>query len=111
MWAEILETLEDLNTALSEAKARGLEMTRAEAHYYTVKDKRAWELLEEGLSATAIGMVIKGEPEVSEALQHFHEMEVLYKNAVEAVNVFKLRLRVLESQYEREWSRAGMSNL
>lgn len=108
MWAEIQETLSNLDLALSEAKARGLEYSRAEAAYYSVKDRRVRELMDEGLSATAIGMVIKGEPEVSEALKHYHDMEVLYTNAKEAVNVYKLRLRVLENQYEREWSRAGM---
>ena len=108
MWAEILETLEDLNTALSEAKARGLEMSRAEAHYYSVKDRRVRELMDEGLSATAIQMVIKGEPEVNESLKHYRDMEVLYKNALEAILLYKKRLDTLREQYEREWSQAGM---
>ena len=108
MWAEIQDTLEDLNTALSEAKARGLEMSRAEAHYYSVKDRRVRELMDEGLSATAIQMVIKGEDEVNEALHHFRDMEVLYKNALEAILIFKKRLDTLREQYEREWSQAGM---
>lgn len=108
MWAEIQETLSSLDLALSEAKARGLEYSRAEAAYYSAKDRRVRELMDEGLSATAISLVIKGEESVNDKLQHFRNMEVLYKNALEAVNVYKLRLRVLESQYEREWSRAGM---
>lgn len=108
MWAEIQETLSNLDLALSEVKARGLEYSRAEAAYYSAKDRRVRELMDEGLSATAISLVIKGEESVNDKLQHFRNMEVLYKNALEAVNVYKLRLRVLESQYEREWSRAGM---
>ena len=108
MWVQIQETLSSLDDALAKTRKRGLEMTRAEAAYYSVKDRRVRELMDEGLSATAIGMVIKGEPEVTEALKHYHDMEVLYTNAKEAVNVYKLRLRVLENQYEREWSRAGM---
>ena len=108
MWAEIQETLSNLDLALSEAKARGLEYSRAEAAYYSAKDRRVRELMDEGLSATAISLVIKGEESVNDKLQHYRDMEVLYKNALEAVNVYKLRLRVLENQYEREWSRAGM---
>ena len=108
MWAEIQETLSNLDLALSEAKARGLEYSRAEAAYYSAKDRRVRELMEDGLSATAIQMIVKGEESVNDKLQHYRDMEVLYKNALEAVNVYKLRLRVLESQYEREWSRAGM---
>ena len=108
MWAEIQETLSNLDLALSEAKARGLEYSRAEAAYYSAKDRRVRELMDEGLSATAISLVIKGEESVNDKLQYYLDMEVLYKNALEAVNVYKLRLRVLESQYEREWRRAGM---
>ena len=108
MWAEIKETLSNLDLALAQAKTRGLEYSKAEAAYYTAKDRRVRELMDEGYSATAIGMIVKGEESVNDKLQHFRNMEVLYKNALEAVNVYKLRLRVLESQYEREWSRAGM---
>ena len=108
MWAEIQETLSNLDLALAQAKTRGLEYSKAEAAYYTAKDRRVRELMDEGYSATAIGMIVKGEESVNDKLQHFRNMEVLYKNALEAVNVYKLRLRVLESQYEREWSRAGM---
>ena len=108
MWAEIQETLSNLDLALAQAKTRGLEYSKAEAAYYSAKDRRVRELMDEGLSATAISLVIKGEESVNDKLQHYRDMEVLYKNALEAVNVYKLRLRVLESQYEREWSRAGM---
>ena len=108
MWAEIQETLSNLDLALAQAKTRGLEYSKAEAAYYTAKDRRVRELMDEGYSATAIGMIVKGEESVNDKLQHYRDMEVLYKNALEAVNVYKLRLRVLESQYEREWSRAGM---
>lgn len=108
MWADIQETLSNLDLALTQAKIRGLEYSKAEAAYYTAKDRRVRELMEDGLSATAIQMIVKGEESVNDKLQHFRNMEVLYKNALEAVNVYKLRLRVLESQYEREWSRAGM---
>lgn len=108
MWAEIQKTLSSLDLALAQAKTRGLEYSKAEAAYYTAKDRRVRELMEDGLSATAIQMIVKGEESVNDKLQHFRNMEVLYKNALEAVNVYKLRLRVLESQYEREWSRAGM---
>ena len=108
MWAEIQETLSNLDLALAQAKTRGLEYSKAEAAYYSAKDRRVRELMDEGYSATAIGMIVKGEESVNDKLQHYRDMEVLYKNALEAVNVYKLRLRVLESQYEREWSRAGM---
>ena len=110
MWAEIQETLSNLDLALSEAKARGLEYSRAEAAYYSAKDRRVRELMEDGLSATAIQMIVKGEESVNDKLQHCRDMEVLYKNALEAILVYKKRLDVLREQYAREWSRAGMDD-
>ena len=110
MWAEIQETLSNLDLALSEAKARGLEYSRAEAAYYSAKDRRVRELMEDGLSATAIQMIVKGEESVNDKLQHYRDMEVLYKNALEAILCYKKRLDVLREQYAREWSRAGMDD-
>ena len=109
MWAEIQETQASLDLALAKAKQRGLEMNIAEAHYYTVKDNRVRELIEEGKSGTVIAMIIKGEPDVNEAMKRFHDYQVLYKNACEAINVYKKRLDTLREEYEREWSRAGMN--
>ena len=96
-----------LDLALKEAVARGRAMTAAEAKYYTVKDIRVRQLMEDGLSATAINMSIKGEPEVNEAMHQYHDFEVEYKNACEAINVYKLRMRILESEIERDWVQAG----
>ena len=109
MWDEIQATIADLDLALAKAKERGLLMNQSEAHYYTVKDERVRELMEEGKSGTVISMIIKGEPDVCEAMKAYHDYQVLYKNAVEAVNCFKKKLDVLREEYEREWSRAGQS--
>lgn len=109
MWDEIKKTQADLDTALAKAKERGLLMNKAEAHYYTVKDERVRELMEEGKSGTVISMIIKGEPDVCEAMKAYHDYQVLYRNAQEAINVYKRRLDTLREEYEREWSRAGQS--
>lgn len=106
MWDEIQQAQSDLDLALSKARERGQKMVVAEAHYYSVKDKRVRELMDEGYSASAIAMMIKGEPEVNEAMSEYHDYQVLYRNACEAINVFKLNLKLLENQYEREWEQA-----
>lgn len=107
LYQELRELERLLDLALKEAVARGRSMTAAEAHYYTVKDMRVRELMDENKSATIINMIIKGEPGVNEALHEYRNMEVEYKNACEAINVYKLRMRIIESQIEREWTQAG----
>lgn len=107
LYQEIIDTRKMLDIALKEAKARGVAMNAAEAKYYTVKDMRVRELIDENKSATVISMIIKGEPEVNAAMNEFHDLQVEYKNACEAINVYKKWLDYLREQYQREWSQSG----
>ena len=50
LWQEIQDTKRLLDIALKEAKARGIAKNAAEAKYYTVKDLRVRELMDEGKS-------------------------------------------------------------
>ena len=106
LWQEIQETKKLLDIALKEAKARGQAMNAAEARYYTLKDMRVRELMDENKSGTVIAMLIKGEPDVNEAMNKYHDMQVEYKNACEAINVYKKWFDFLREQYQREWSQA-----
>ena len=107
LYQELRELERLLDLALKEAVARGRAMTAAEAKYYTVKDLRVRELMEENKAATVINMIIKGEPGVNDALHEYRNSEVEYKNACEAINAYKLRMRIIEAQIEREWTQAG----
>ena len=107
LWQDIKKTKELLDVALKEAKARGIAMNAAEAKYYTVKDLRVRELMDESKSGTVIAMIIKGEPDVNTAMNEYHDLQVEYKNACEAINVYKKWLDFLREQYQREWSQSG----
>lgn len=107
LWQEIQDTKKLLDIALKEAKARGIMMNAAEAKYYSVRDLRVRELMDENKSATIINLIIKGEPEVNDAMNHFHDLQVEYKNACEAILCYKKWLDFLREQYQREW---GMNN-
>lgn len=107
---EELEAVQEaLDLALMECRKRGIEFAKLEARYYSIKAQNVYALEADGKSATYIGMVIKGVPEVNKAMQAKAEAEVMYLNAREAINVYKKRLDALREQIEREWSRAGMS--
>ena len=107
LWQEIQETKALMELALKEAKARGIAMNAAEAKYYSVKDLRVRELMDENKSGTVIQMIIKGEPGVNEAMNEFHDMQVEYKNACEALQVYKRSYDFLREQYQREWSNSN----
>lgn len=100
------ECIRQLEYALKLCRQRGLAMCDAEAAYYTAKAETVYELKESKMPATLIALVVKGAKEVVRKLRDFHAAEVEYKNAQEAVNVYKLVLRSFESEIEREWNQA-----
>lgn len=95
-----------MRAASEECKGRGLELARAERDYQQAKNKRALELKAQGFPATLIGQVLKGDESVSEAMFRRDCAQVLYDSAREALNVYKLDCRLIESQIEREWNQA-----
>lgn len=100
------ECIRQLEYALKLSRQRGIAMCDAEAEYYTAKAENVFSLKESGMPATLITLVIKGVREVVGKLRGFHAAEVEYKNAQEAVNVYKLKLRSIESEIEREWNQS-----
>ena len=106
LWVRINECVRLIDSAVSEARRRGVVMVEKEAAYYTAKSQEAFELLESGYANTLIQQVIKGRPKVSEAMSAFHAAEVEYKNANEAIQAYKMTLRVLENEMQREWEQS-----
>lgn len=103
IWVRVHEALRLINLAIAEAKERGRKMVIAEAAYYSAKATESFNLLEAGYANTFIQQVIKGRPSVVKAMSEYHQAEVEYKNANEAINAYKLALRVLENEQQREY--------
>ena len=106
VWVRVRECMRLLDLAIVEAKKRGRKMVMAEAAYYSAKADESFSLLEAGHANTFIQQVIKGRPKVTEAMTEYHKAEVEYKNANEAINSYKLALRVLENEQQREWEQS-----
>lgn len=99
-WAEDRQLMFDAQAELWEL---GREKARAEADYQRIKYQKALEMTAEGHKATLIQTIIKGLPEVNEALFRRDCAVSDYESAKEALNVAKLDLRVVEAQVDREY--------
>lgn len=110
LWGSICATDELLKQSLKESRKRGMEWAQKQAHYYTVKARAAFRMKGEGESASFISMVLKGIPEVNEAMLERDAAEVSYENAREARNVYKKEIDTMREQLAREWSQAGRSD-
>ena len=110
VFQQIQKVREELHIALQESKALGERYAVSKAKYEGVKSRCVLELKEQGYSASIIEQIIKGVPEVNDALLDVLTTEVQYKNACEAINVWKKEYDYLREQYQREWSQSGWSD-
>ena len=106
LWVRIDEALRMVMFAQKAAKQRGITWAMSESAYYSVKADETFELYEKGTPATVIAQVIKGMPKTNRALEKRLAEEVGYKNAVEAIQCYKLIARLLNDEQQREWEQA-----
>lgn len=104
LWSVIKLNFDALSHEIKELERLSKEYVEAENEYQAAKHIRSLELQEEGMSATLINMIIKGDPTVSPLLQKRNHAEKLREVSNEKINVIKLQIRVYEKQLEREWS-------
>ena len=92
--------------ALTESKKRGIALADAERVYKREKAKFIAKAHMDKVAVTLIRDLAQGEETISD-LRHKRDVaKVLYQNATEAINVYKLECRLVEAQIKREWNDA-----
>lgn len=104
LWQDIQSRLDLLDEAVKQIRFRGKDYAEAEAAY---RSQLAAEMLhlrdEEGYPVTLVPDLARGNEDVAALKVERDCAEALYKSALEAINVNKLRIKVLEQQHDREW--------
>ena len=95
-----------LEVALKECKIRGQAAADAERAYRVKLAEKILIFREQGLPATLIGDVARGDKEVADLKFDRDCSQVVYDNAKEAVLAYKKQIDVLREQIEREWKNA-----
>ena len=106
LWQEIIDKQDLLTKAVSELKERGRNYATAYKNYRMLLAKELLKLRDEGMAVTIAYDVARGKEEIASAKEQEIITESLYKSCSEAINVYKLQLKVLENQYEREWGQS-----
>lgn len=92
-----------LNTAVLSLRKTGTEFAEAERTYKILFRQEALKLRDGGMPVTLIDKIVYGIPEVADARFERDVAEASYKANLEAINVFKLQVRILDNQIAREW--------
>lgn len=106
MWEEIEKYNNLLETAVKEMKKRSIDLAKKEYSYRIELSKRLTELRAEGQAVTHLADIARGEQQIAKLRLDRDIAKGLYESSQEAINVYKIRIRVLENQYSREWGQA-----
>lgn len=103
LYLELRQKERELETSLRQLRVTSMARAKAEREYKILLRKECLRLRDEGM---AIGMIDKtcyGIPSVADLRFQRDIADGVYKANQEAVNVFKLEIRILEGQIQREW--------
>lgn len=103
MWQEIEKNMQMLEKAVSEMRDRSKKLAEAEHNYRVALSQRLTELRAEGQPVTHLADIARGEKKIASLRLARDIAEGLYDSSKEAINMYKLRIKILEGQFEREW--------
>lgn len=101
---ELNKARQELNTSMQMLRKHGEDLARAENEYQVIKAQTVLLMKRDGASITEIGLSIKGQPEVAEAMLKRDIAKTMYEANQEHINVKKLDIRVIDNQIAREWN-------
>jgi len=104
---EIGERTKTLDAALRAFGKRGQENAEAERAYRVALAAKILVERDKGTPVTIISDICRGNAEIADLKFKRDVAEVMYKSAMEAINVYKLNLRLLEGQRDMEWNSGG----
>ncbi|WP_295236901.1 hypothetical protein [Veillonella sp.] len=96
----------EMNKTLVLAKERGFALAEAERGYKIAKAKFIAKARMDKVPVTLIRDLAQGEVDISKLRLERDKAKVLYLNAIEAINIYKLECRLIEAQVNREWGHA-----
>lgn len=104
LYNDLQQKIKELNISIKKLRETGTEYAESEKEYKITLRQEALKLrAEKGMPVTLIQQVVYGVPEVAEKRFVRDVKEAVYKANIEAINVFKLQIRIIESQLQREY--------
>lgn len=108
---EITRLINQLDVSVRQLRKSGSDLAEAERKYKVCLRQEALKLrAEKNMPVTLINQIIYGVPEVANLRFDRDVKEAVYQANQESINSTKLKLRILENQYQREWGQARGTN-
>ena len=101
---ELSDKLDKLNISISELRNSGNALAEAERDYKILLRQEVLKLRDEGTAIGVIDKICYGIPSVAEARFKRDVAEAKYKANMEAINTFKLEIRIIQEQINKEYN-------
>jgi len=92
-----------LTSALSEYKKRGTEYAKAYKNYRMLLSQELLKLKAEGMPVTIAYDIARGTEQVADAKEQEIITECLYKSCQEAINTYKLQIKILQENINKNY--------
>lgn len=92
-----------LDKALQQLGNRGRAYAQAEMDYRIGLAQKILTERDKGTPVTIISDVCRGDRGIAKLKFERDVAETVYKSAMEAINTFKLQIKIIENQIDREW--------
>ena len=92
-----------LDAAIKQLGIRGRAYAQAEHDYRVSMRKKILDERAKGTPVTIISDLCRGDPEVAKLRLERDIALTIYESAKEAIAGYKLQIRIIDSQIERDW--------
>ena len=103
LFNDIQDLTNKLDVSIKKMVSYGKELAEAESEYKITLRQEALKLRASNTAVILINQIVYGIEEVAKKRLKRDIAETMYKTTQEYINTLKLRIRVLESQLQREW--------
>lgn len=104
---ELQNTIAMLQASIKSLKVTSQAYAKAEQEYKILLRQECLKLRDEGMAIGMITLTCYGIPSVAEARFKRDIADANYKANLEAIQSYKLQIRLLDNQISREWGMSG----
>lgn len=101
---EISQKTALLDNSIKMLRKTGSDYAKAYTDYRVALAKELLILKNEGYAITLAGDIARGKPEIAHLKFEEISKEAIYKANIESINVLKLEIKILQEQYNKEYT-------
>lgn len=104
LYTELQKQIDLLQKSLEKLKETGRDYAIKERDYKILLRQEILKMRDEGVAIGVITLTCYGIPSVAKARFERDISESIYRANQEAIQTYKLKIRIIENQLQREWS-------